>query len=208
MRTLLVVKLEVPRKPFAGGAVMGAILWGLGRPNLGLLTGLLWAVAALGVGANVVAFRTLFYLPTFTAGVALMILWQALYNPQTGPIDLARAAVIHALGLHASPPQWLSDVAWAKPALILTPTAAPDKPRFAQQRRPIPPFTKPNTCQRAPQTAQREQPPKKGDAAKRAGARGFSEQKGHPDSGNRSRVAKSVRSGRPSTGLASPRALA
>lgn len=126
----LLLRTELPTGParqravaaglfLAGGAVMGAILWGLGRPNLGLLAGLLWAVAALGVGANVVAFRTLFYLPTFTAGVALMILWKALYNPQTGPIDLALAAVIHALGLHASPPQWLSDVAWAKPALIL-----------------------------------------------------------------------------------------
>ena len=101
------------------GLVMGVVVWGLGNPNLGLLCGLLWAIAALGIAFNVVAFRTLFYLPTFTAGVALMILWKALYNPKTGPIDLGLAALFHVLGLHATPPQWLGDVNWAKPALIM-----------------------------------------------------------------------------------------
>ncbi len=101
------------------GLVMGGIFWHLGNPNLGLLCGLIWVMAAGGIGFNVVVFRTLFYLPTFTAGVAMMILWQALYNPKTGPIDLGLAALFHALGIHATPPQWLGDVNWAKPALIV-----------------------------------------------------------------------------------------
>lgn len=97
------------------GLAMAGILWRLGNPNLGLL----WVMAALGIGFNVVVFRTLFYLPTFTAGVAMMILWQALYNPKTGPINLGLAAMFHALGIHAVPLQWLGDVNWAKPALIM-----------------------------------------------------------------------------------------
>lgn len=32
-------------------------------------------------------YRTLFYLPSFTAGVALLILWKALFNPNFGPIN-------------------------------------------------------------------------------------------------------------------------
>ncbi len=36
---------------------------------------------------GVVLYRTLFYLPSFTAGVALLILWKALYNPSFGPIN-------------------------------------------------------------------------------------------------------------------------
>jgi len=52
---------------------------------------------------GMVVYRTLFYLPTFTAGVALMILWKALYNPDFGPIN----AAIHALTGWAGP-QWLS----------------------------------------------------------------------------------------------------
>ena len=75
------------------------LLWTGGHPDLGLLLGVLWGIAALGSAFNVVAFRTLFYLPTFTAGVALMILWKALYNPQTGPIDVGLAALFHFLGL-------------------------------------------------------------------------------------------------------------
>jgi len=36
---------------------------------------------------GVVVYRTLFYLPTFTTGVALFILWKKLYNPEFGPIN-------------------------------------------------------------------------------------------------------------------------
>ena len=100
------------------GVVLGGVLWRMGSPNLGLLCGIVWGMAALGLAFNVVVFRTLFYLPTFTAGVAMMILWQALYNPKTGPIDLGLAALFHAVGSHAEPPRWLGDVLWAKPALI------------------------------------------------------------------------------------------
>jgi len=38
---------------------------------------------------GVVVYRTLFYLPMFTAGVAMLILWKKLYNPDFGPINLA-----------------------------------------------------------------------------------------------------------------------
>src|SRR5690242_6105155 len=47
-------------------------------------------------------YRTVFYLPTFTSGVALIILWKALYNPDFGPINTA----ISWFG--ATPPQWLT----------------------------------------------------------------------------------------------------
>lgn len=94
------------------------LIWSTGSPDAALLIALFWLIAALGFAFNVVAFRTLFYLPTFTAGVALMILWKALYNPQTGPINVGLAALFHFLGWHIKPPEWLADVTWAKPALI------------------------------------------------------------------------------------------
>ncbi len=66
---------------------------------------------------GMVVYRTLFYLPTFTSGVALLILWKALYNPDFGPIDacigwalqsLHLNDLIHALcGARLSPPEWL-----------------------------------------------------------------------------------------------------
>jgi ABC-type sugar transport system permease subunit len=103
-----------------GGIVFGALLWVAGHnPNAGLICGVLWVIAALGFLFNVVAFRTLYYLPTFTSGVAQMILWKALYNPKTGPINLILDATFHALHIHAALPQWLGSVDWAKPALII-----------------------------------------------------------------------------------------
>jgi multiple sugar transport system permease protein len=57
---------------------------------------------------GIIAYRTMFYLPTFTSGVALMIMWKALLNPDYGPIN----AVIHWIFAHiglgwVAMPQWL-----------------------------------------------------------------------------------------------------
>jgi multiple sugar transport system permease protein len=95
------------------------IVWRLGNPNIALLGAILWLLTALGIAFDVVAYRTVYYLPTFTAGVALMILWKALYNPETGPINAALNAVFGALHVGVKPPEWLASVAWAKPALII-----------------------------------------------------------------------------------------
>jgi multiple sugar transport system permease protein len=62
---------------------------------------------------GIVVYRTLFYLPTFTSGVALMILWKALYNPDFGPVNTVINWAIHTFRLDAlaagglEAPQWL-----------------------------------------------------------------------------------------------------
>lgn len=71
----------------------------------------------LGVLGGTTVYRTLFYLPSFTSGVAIFILWKKLYNPQTGPINAALAGPLAWFGLE--PPLWLTDVDWAKPALMM-----------------------------------------------------------------------------------------
>lgn len=101
------------------GVVTMLLVLEMGQPNLAVLAGLVWLMAALGVAFNVVAYRTVYYLPTFTAGVALMILWKALYNPETGPINVAIEALGNALGREWHGPEWLASVPWAKPALII-----------------------------------------------------------------------------------------
>ena len=57
---------------------------------------------------GIVIYRTLFYIPSFTSGVAIMILWKALYNPDFGPIDSAIAGIMHMLHMHGQPPTWLA----------------------------------------------------------------------------------------------------
>jgi len=40
-----------------------------------------------GIFSGGILYRTLFYLPHFTAGVATFVLWKKLYNPHVGPIN-------------------------------------------------------------------------------------------------------------------------
>lgn len=66
---------------------------------------------------GVIVYRTIFYLPSITSGVALMILWKALYNPEFGPINFAVSETLEKLRLNQllvwlglgelSPPLWL-----------------------------------------------------------------------------------------------------
>jgi multiple sugar transport system permease protein len=68
---------------------------------------------------GIVLFRTMFYLPTITSGVALFILWKAIFNPDFGPLNTLLAAIFDALGLDIKPPDWLLSITWAKPAIML-----------------------------------------------------------------------------------------
>jgi multiple sugar transport system permease protein len=58
-------------------------------------------------------YRTLFFLPHLTPGVALAVLWIWLLHPTVGPINL----VLSWFGIAG--PGWLTAKAWAIPALIL-----------------------------------------------------------------------------------------
>lgn len=103
----------------AGVAGVCAVLGlGLGWPNVGLLAAIAWLITGLGFLFNIVTFRTLFYLPQFTSGVAVYVLWKSLYRPQTGPVNQGLEAVFGALGLALTPPSWLAEIAWAKPAIV------------------------------------------------------------------------------------------
>ncbi len=58
-------------------------------------------------------FRTIFYLPSLTAGVATFTLWGVVFDPKMGLIN-------RFLRLFTdTAPGWLSDPAWAKPALAI-----------------------------------------------------------------------------------------
>lgn len=52
-----------------------------------LLCGLFGLVLTGGVAGGTTLYRTLFYLPHFTQGVAIFILWKKLYEPHGGPIN-------------------------------------------------------------------------------------------------------------------------
>lgn len=58
-------------------------------------------------------YRTIFYLPAVTSGVAVALLWIWLFNPQFGLINY----LLRSIGLPG--PGWMVDQEWAKPAFVL-----------------------------------------------------------------------------------------
>jgi multiple sugar transport system permease protein len=81
---------------------------GLGGTSMTLLiVGLLGLIMVIGSIGGQSIYRTLFYFPHFTAGVATYILWKKLYNPDSGPINNALRPV---LNLFTKPASMLSPV--------------------------------------------------------------------------------------------------
>jgi multiple sugar transport system permease protein len=58
-------------------------------------------------------YRTVYYLPSVLAGVAVALLWRWLYSPDFGLVNV----VLSFVGLRG--PAWLADENWALPALVI-----------------------------------------------------------------------------------------
>ena len=84
----------------------------LGIP-LGMLGSLFLANVLNKKLRGIVVFRTMFYLPTISAGVALLILWKWIYNSDFGLLN----SFLSSLGIDG--PDWLGSIHWAKPAFII-----------------------------------------------------------------------------------------
>ena len=68
---------------------------------------------------GMVFFRTIFFLPSICAGVAICLLWRWIYNPDFGLINGFIAKIGEITHLPLRGPDWLSSTAWAKPALMI-----------------------------------------------------------------------------------------
>jgi multiple sugar transport system permease protein len=58
-------------------------------------------------------FRTVFYLPSLTPGVALALIWTWLFHPSTGPVN----QFIGLFGIEG--PGWFQSTSWALPGMII-----------------------------------------------------------------------------------------
>lgn len=78
------------------------------------LFGSLFLAVLLNRGAKGTSwFRTMFFLPTLTPAVALVLLWSWLLQPEIGPVNLALGAV----GIPG--PKWLASSQWALPSIMI-----------------------------------------------------------------------------------------
>ncbi|HEY3079021.1 MAG TPA: sugar ABC transporter permease [Chloroflexota bacterium] len=62
-------------------------------------------------GRNI--FRTVFYLPSLTPGVALALIWTWLFHPSTGPVN----QFLSVFGIEG--PGWFQSTSWALPGMII-----------------------------------------------------------------------------------------
>jgi multiple sugar transport system permease protein len=77
----------------------------------GLGLALLLNAKVRGIGV----FRTVLFVPSILAGVAVAVLWLQILSPETGLLN----QLLRALGV-ANPPRWLTNPDWAVPAIALT----------------------------------------------------------------------------------------
>ncbi|MBI1337314.1 MAG: ABC transporter permease subunit [Phycisphaera sp.] len=102
----------------SGGLVVSvALLAATGLATTGmtiLFVGVACGILAMGMLGGVTVYRTLFYTPHFTAGVATFLLWKKLYNPESGPINAALQPVLDTLAgfVNKQPPTAVSGLRW------------------------------------------------------------------------------------------------
>jgi multiple sugar transport system permease protein len=97
------------------------VLLGQGATAMALLiTGIGGLILFGGVLGGQTVYRTLFFFPHFTAGVATYLLWKKLYNPHTGPVNTGLRQVLSPLGgwVQRCPPEILESTAWVLTAGI------------------------------------------------------------------------------------------
>jgi multiple sugar transport system permease protein len=80
-----------------------------------LMGGVTSGILIAGVLGGTTIYRTLFYVPHFTSGVATYLLWKKLYNPTIGPITTALTPPLQALAdaVNATPAALWQAIAWA-----------------------------------------------------------------------------------------------
>jgi len=64
-------------------------------------------------------FKTVFFLPTITNGVAICLVWYWIYNPDFGLLNGLIIGAAKAIGIRASGVPWLISASWAKPSLMI-----------------------------------------------------------------------------------------
>ncbi|NOZ28041.1 MAG: sugar ABC transporter permease [Chloroflexi bacterium] len=87
--------------------------YGFASVFLGTVGALMAAILMNQKVPGIEIFRTLYYMPSVTSGVAIAILWIWLFNPQVGLINY----LLSLVGIQG--PGWLGSQKWAMPALIL-----------------------------------------------------------------------------------------
>lgn len=90
------------------------IYYSLATVPLTIVTSLILAILLNKGIKGLKFFRALHFFPHIASIVAVAVVWQFLYNPDLGPINM----FLKTIGI-INPPRWTASVDWAMPAVIL-----------------------------------------------------------------------------------------
>lgn len=115
----------VTADPYFWNAMKNSAVYALGSVPLGMAAALAVAILVNQKLRGVQIFRTIYYLPAVSSGVAISMVWMWVYWPERGLLSWGLTRIWEAaqwLGLRglANPGEinWLNDPSWAMPALI------------------------------------------------------------------------------------------
>ena len=104
---------RMTRDPLFAQALKVTTIYTLVYVPMELIGGISLALLVNQKVRGVGVFRTIFYLPSVLAGVAYVVLWMWIFNPQGGLLN----TLLGAIGING--PRWLIDPQWALPSLLL-----------------------------------------------------------------------------------------
>ena len=111
--------------PFVHTALRNTVFYSLLAVPGGVLVSLMIAVLLNQKLKGITIFRTIYFMPYIIGGIATIMMWLQLFNPDFGLLNLILRAIGSALeniGILSGdwkPPGWIYDERWAKPALIM-----------------------------------------------------------------------------------------
>lgn len=104
--------VRVAADPIVWLSFKNTLVFFMGVP-IGMALSLLLALGLNRKIAGVNVYRAIYYLPSVSSIVAISLLWQWIFNPERGLLNM------YLMNLGLAGPEWLSDPMWVKPALIL-----------------------------------------------------------------------------------------
>lgn len=103
---------RVASDPIVFLSFKNTLIFFLGVP-VGMAISLMLALALNRKISGINIYRAVYYLPAVSSIVAVSLLWQWIFNPERGLLNM------YLMNLGVAGPEWLSDPMWVKPALIL-----------------------------------------------------------------------------------------
>jgi multiple sugar transport system permease protein len=105
---------RVAADPYYWNAMKNSAVYALFSVPLGMAAALGVAILANQKLRGINLFRTIYYLPAVSSGVAVSMVWMWVYWPERGLLSWSLGKIGLAAGV-----DWLNDPQWAMPALIL-----------------------------------------------------------------------------------------